>query len=162
MKDVQLEHFLFKRASRMSKMFPKSLFSFVFVCSYRAPLRALRYNQTAVKDTHLVGEENTKNLAFKFPFSFLSHSNLAIPTVLKHHIIFTALNFVIILFLKLRKNSMLLSKKRNRERQNENWEKNRKWIIGLRFKFAFVDIFHFPIPVLVSRSPLQKQEPGLS
>ena len=27
MKDVQLQHFLFKRASRMSEMFPKTLFS---------------------------------------------------------------------------------------------------------------------------------------
>ena len=61
-----------------------------------------------------MGEENTKNLAFKLSFSFFSyshqlaasHNNLAIPTVLKHHIIFTALNFVIILFLKLRKNSI--------------------------------------------------------
>ena len=86
-----------------------------------------------MKDTHLVGEENTKNLAFKFSFSFLSYShqlaasysNLAIPIVLKHHkiLLFTALNFVIILSLKLQKNSMLLSKKRNRERQNENWQK---------------------------------------
>ena len=33
MKDVQLQQLLFKRASRMSEMFPKSLFSFVFVCS---------------------------------------------------------------------------------------------------------------------------------
>ena len=33
MKDVQLQHFLFKRASRMSEMFPKTLFFFVFVCS---------------------------------------------------------------------------------------------------------------------------------
>ena len=47
-----------------------------------------------------------------------------------------------------KKNSILLGKKRNRERQNENWEKNRKWIIGLRFKFAFVHIFHFPVPVI--------------
>ena len=80
-----------------------------------------------------MGEENTKNLAFKFSFSFLSyshqlaasHRNLEIPIVSKHHVIliFTALNFVILLFLKLLKNSMLLSKKRNRERQNENWEK---------------------------------------
>ena len=34
MKDVQQQHFLFKRASRMSKMFPKTLLSFVFVCSF--------------------------------------------------------------------------------------------------------------------------------
>ena len=34
MKDVQLQHFLFKRASRMSEMFPKILFFFVFVCSF--------------------------------------------------------------------------------------------------------------------------------
>ena len=70
-----------------------------------------------------MGEENTANLAFKFFFFALSyshqlagsHSNLVIPIVLKHHIIliFSTLNVVIILFLKLRKNSMLLSKKRN-------------------------------------------------
>ena len=42
---------------------------------------------------------------------------------------------------------MLLSKRRNRERQNENWEQNRKWIIGLRFKFSFVLLFHFLVPV---------------
>ena len=106
-----------------------------------------------------MGEENTKNLAFKFSFSFLSyshqlaasHSNLAIPIALKHHIIliFTALNFVITFFFKSRKNSMLLSKRRNRERQNGNREQNRKWIIGLRLKLAFVHIFHFPVPVLV-------------
>ena len=37
MKDVQLQHFLLKRASRMSEMFPKCLkclFFFVFVCSF--------------------------------------------------------------------------------------------------------------------------------
>ena len=34
MKDVQLQHFLFKTASRMSEMFPKTLFFFVFVCSF--------------------------------------------------------------------------------------------------------------------------------
>ena len=34
MKDVQLQHFLFKRASRMSEMFLKTLFFFVFVCSF--------------------------------------------------------------------------------------------------------------------------------
>ena len=34
MKDVQLQHFLFKRTSRMSEMFPKTLFFFVFVCSF--------------------------------------------------------------------------------------------------------------------------------
>ena len=33
MKDAQIQHFLFKRASRMSEMFPKTVFSFVFVCS---------------------------------------------------------------------------------------------------------------------------------
>ena len=59
-----------------------------------------------------MGEENTKNLAFKFSFSFLSyshqlaasHSNLVIPVVLKRHIIliFTALNFVIIAELRAR------------------------------------------------------------
>ena len=27
-------------------------------------------------------------------------------------------------------------------------KKNRKWTIGLRFKFAFVHIFHFPVPVI--------------
>ena len=32
MKDVQLQHFLLKRASRMSKMFRKTLFSVLFVC----------------------------------------------------------------------------------------------------------------------------------
>ena len=54
-----------------------------------------------------------------------SHSSLAIPIVLRHHtiLIFAALNFVIILFLKFRKNSMLLTKKGSREGQNENWEK---------------------------------------
>ena len=106
-------------------------------------------------------EENTENLAFIL-FLFLSyshqlaasHSSLAILIVLRHHtiLIFAALNFVIILFLKLPKNSMLVSKKRNREGQNENWEQNRKWIIGLRFKFAFILIFHFLVPVLVSRT----------
>ena len=34
MKDVQLQHFLFKTASRMSEMFPKTLFFFVFDCSF--------------------------------------------------------------------------------------------------------------------------------
>ena len=98
----------------------------------------------------------TEKARYKFLIIIISHSSLAIPIVLRHHtiLIFAALNFVIILFLKLRKNGMLLSKKRNRERQNENWEQNRKWIIGLRFKFAFVLIFHFLVPVLVSRSPL--------
>ena len=68
-------------------------------------------------------------------------------------LIFTALNFVIILFLKLRKNSVLLSKKRNGEGQNENWEKNRKWITGLRFKFAFI---------CGRRTCLFPEHPGLS
>ena len=131
--------------------------------TYRAPLLALQYNYTAVKDTHQVREENTENLAFIF-FLFLSyshqlaasHGSLATAIVLRHHtiLIFAALNFLIILFLKLRKNSMLLSKRRNRERQNGSREQNRKWIIGLRFKFAFVFLFHFLAPVLVSRSPL--------
>ena len=31
MKDVQLQHFLYKRASRMSEMFRKTFFFFVFV-----------------------------------------------------------------------------------------------------------------------------------
>ena len=34
MKYVQLQHFLFKTASRMSEMFPKTLFFFEFVCSF--------------------------------------------------------------------------------------------------------------------------------
>ena len=34
MEDVQLQHFLFKTASRMSEMFPKTLFFFEFVCSF--------------------------------------------------------------------------------------------------------------------------------
>ena len=60
-----------------------------------------------------MGEENKENLAFKFYFSFLSyshqlaasHSSLAIPIFKTSYIIliFTALNFVIILFLKLQK-----------------------------------------------------------
>ena len=33
-KDVQLQHYLFKTAGRMSEMFPKTLFFFVFVCSF--------------------------------------------------------------------------------------------------------------------------------
>ena len=33
MKDVQLQHFLFKTTSRMPQMFPKTLFFFVFVSS---------------------------------------------------------------------------------------------------------------------------------
>ena len=34
MKYVQLQQFLFKTASRKSKMFPKTLFFFEFVCSF--------------------------------------------------------------------------------------------------------------------------------
>ena len=34
MKDVQLQHFLFKTGSRMPEMFPKTLFFFVFFCSF--------------------------------------------------------------------------------------------------------------------------------
>ena len=33
-KDVHLKHLFFKRASRMSEMYPKTLFFFVFVCSF--------------------------------------------------------------------------------------------------------------------------------
>ena len=54
MKDIQLQDFLFKTASRMPEMFPKTLFFFVFVCSssfltrgyaraYHELLQGLRY-----------------------------------------------------------------------------------------------------------------------
>ena len=68
-------------------------------------------------------------------------------------LIFTALNFVIILFLKLRKNSVLLSKKEERGRAKWKLEKNRKWVTGLRFKFAFIS---------GRRTCLFPEHPGLS
>ena len=58
------------------------------------------------------------------------------------------------MFLKLRKNSMCSVERGTGNGKMKTGKKNRKWITEPRFKFSFVHIFHFPVPVLVSRSPL--------
>ena len=49
------------------------------------------------------------------------------------------------------------------EWENKNWEQNRerskKWLMGLRFEQGLVHIFLFPFPVLVLQCSLYSQPP---